>query len=133
MSPSNLLETQVLIALVIQAVLLPLSLLLLLGATRRRRWLLLPWIVAWAPIVPAGLVASVISVLHIPGLYKQLLSLVPLMGTVLLLFPTWFTALHLFAALAPPSASALLQAYSSRSSLNQASKDQDLIFKYFYA
>merc|ERR1719341_340468 len=85
-----------------------------------------------SPIVPAGLVASVLSVLHIPGLYK-LLSLVPLMATVLLLFPTWFTALHLFATLAPPSASALLQAYSSRSSLHQASKDQDLIFKYFYA
>ena len=85
--------------------------------------------------LPLGLVASVLSVLHIPGLYKvdqsnvlhhyhqhhhhhhhhhyhhhhrqlylhqcydvqhlQLLSLVPLLATVLLVFPTWFTGLSL--------------------------------------
>ena len=101
----------------------------------------MPWLVVWGPSIPAGLSATVLCVTQIPGVYKvtlfffqkslmttafysKVICIVPLLTTLFLLLPTWFTALHLFSSLSPSSTCSLLPSYSSQSLAHTGTRDQ---------
>ena len=84
------------------------------------RWLLLPWLLVSGLAVPGGLVGGVLCVLCIPTIFK-LASIPLILITVFLIFPTWFTAIHVFSSL---SASAPYRVDRAR---------RDHVYKYFYS
>ena len=80
----------------------------------------MPWLVVSGLAVVAGLVGSVLCVLVIPTSLK-LISIPVVLVTIFLLFPSWFTSLHVFAHLC------------SKTSYNFHNRKQDYLFKYLYA
>ena len=89
-------------------------------SVQRKCWMLVPWLVVSGLAVLGGLIGSILCVLVIPTSIK--LVAIPVSAvTIFLLFPTWFTSLHVFAHLC------------SKNSYNFHSRRQDYLFKYLYA
>lgn len=92
------LELHVLIAGSIQLLLLPATILLLIGAISRTRWLLLPWLTLFALFQLCVLFSVIACILWLPKSYKLLAAAVASVEAFIL-FPWWFATLHLFSAL----------------------------------
>ena len=91
-------QLHVLIAGAIQLLLLPATILSLIGAITRTRWLLLPWLTLFALFQLSVLFSVIACVLWLPKTYKLLAAGVASVEAFIL-FPWWFATLHLFSAL----------------------------------
>ena len=91
-------QLHVLIAGSIQLLLLPATILLLIGAITRTRWLLLPWLTLFALFQLSVLFSVIACILWLPKSYKLLAAAVASVEAFIL-FPWWFSSLHLFSAL----------------------------------
>ena len=91
-------QLHVLIAGSIQLLLLPATILLLIGAISRTRWLLLPWLTLFALFQLCVLFSVIACILWLPKSYKLLAAAVASVEAFIL-FPWWFATLHLFSAL----------------------------------
>ena len=92
---------------------------------QKEKWLLLPWLIVSGLAVPGAMLGSAAVVCLVGSVFQQsalLLALPVTLLAALLTFPTWFTALHVFAALAAE------QDYRP-----DQHKRQDYVFKYFYS
>lgn len=93
---SNALSFHVLIAMVIQMLFLFPSLLLIIGASKRMRFLLLPWLIIYGLLQICLLAGMFLSVTHLPGETK-LFSLAFAAVEAFIVFPWWFSVIHMFA------------------------------------
>ena len=85
------------------------------------RWLLLPPLVVWLPVMAAGLASPVLCLSTIPP-PASLLCLPVTLFTILILFPAWYCALITFSHLS----------CSTRHSCQHIDRKRDLLFQYFY-
>ena len=136
---SDLLKTHALIAGAIQAALVIVSIIMLTGITKRRRLLMLPWLIIWGIGLPLGLVGALFCVFNIPGTYK-ISSVFLVLLTVLVVLPTWFFVLHLYTDLISSNSCSYNRSWSNGEDqiyvppgLGGISRKQDLLFKYLYA
>ncbi|TRY69324.1 hypothetical protein TCAL_03230 [Tigriopus californicus] len=93
---SKALSLHVLIAMVIQILLLFPTLLLIIGASKRMRFLLLPWLIIYGILQLCLLAGMFLSVTHLTDEMK-FLCLVFAALEVLIVFPWWFSVIHMFA------------------------------------
>ena len=91
-------KQHVLIAGSIQLFLLPATVLLVIGAITRTRWLLLTWLILFALLQLSVLFSVIACFLWLPKDYKPLAAGVASIETFIL-FPWWFATLHLFSVL----------------------------------
>eukprot|EP00092_Neocalanus_flemingeri_P093196 GFUD01118430.1.p1 GENE.GFUD01118430.1~~GFUD01118430.1.p1 ORF type:complete len:207 (-),score=68.49 GFUD01118430.1:121-687(-) len=129
---SNSLSTHSLIAVGVQAGLVPLTVCLLVGITKKRRFLMLPWLTVWGLGLVAGIVGAVLCVIKIPGMYK-LTAVFLVVMTVFLVLPTWFTSLHVFSDLTDKSDMFRYDIDSRAEEFCGGERKQDLLFRYLYA
>ena len=94
----NTFQLHTLIAGSIQLLLLLATILLLIGAATRTRWLLLPWLTLFALFQLSVLFSILACVLWLPKSYKLLAAGVATVEAFIL-FPWWFASLHLFSML----------------------------------
>ena len=81
---------------------------------------MLPWLIIYGLAVPGGLVGGILCVIMIPTIFK-LISVPLILVTVFLIFPTWYTAIHLFSSI-------------KDNDLFRASRDRkDHVYNYFYS
>ena len=80
----------------------------------------MPWLIISGLAVPGGLVGGVLCVIMIPTIFK--VAAVPLiLITVFLIFPTWYTAIHVFSSIRDDD-------------LFRVSRERkDHVYKYFYS
>ena len=88
-------QLHTLIAGSIQLLLIPATILLLIGAATRTRWLLLPWLTLYALFQLFVMFSILACVLWLPKNYKLLAAGVATIEAFIL-FPWWFAVLHLF-------------------------------------
>ena len=85
------------------------------------RWLLLPPLVVWLPVMVAGLASPVFCLLTVPP-PASLLCLPVTLFTIAILFPAWYCALITFSYLS----------CSTRQTCQDIDRKRDLLFQYFY-